>query len=161
MTEYFKRSTAEVSKFVKSLAAAASDNEQHVFDSAAGADFVEANISGKTEVPVPAKLAAVFDEAKDNAERQLLACAILDGCKAYEAAHGTETPADVVEQAFHSAYATTQAASAKYDSANSFHSDNGSLQPNRAVVAILLRKLSRLPITFLPISAPMKLSLPF
>mgnify|MGYP004689442527 FL=1 len=139
MTEYFKRSTAEVQKFVKGLSEAASDNEQHVFDSAAGAEFVETNIKANAGVAVPDTIAAVFDEAKDDAERNLLTRAILDGCKAYEKAHGMAAPADVIEQAFHSAYATTNLAHSKYhfDSADSNHSDNGSLQPNRAVVAIL------------------------
>ena len=139
MTEYFKRSTAEVQKFVKGLSEAASDNEQHVFDSAAGAEFVETNIKANAGVAVPDTIAAVFDEAKDDAERNLLTRAILDGCKAYETAHGMAAPADVIEQAFHSAYATTNLAHRQYhfDSADSNHSDNGSLQPNRAVVAIL------------------------
>ena len=66
MTEYFKRSTAEVQKFVKGLSEAASDNEQHVFDSAAGAEFVETNIKANAGVAVPDTIAAVFDEAKDD-----------------------------------------------------------------------------------------------
>ena len=140
--DYLKQSTADAARFIDGLEEAAkSEVKGQVFDSAAGVDFVENAIKGTSNIVVPDTVQAVFDEAKDDGERQLIASAILDGCRSYEAAHGVAAPADVVEQALHSAYATTHAARERYkavfDNANSAHSDNLSLQPNRAVVAIL------------------------
>ena len=56
MTEYFKRSTAEVQKFVKGLSEAASDNEQHVFDSAAGAELSKPTSRPMRALPSPTRL---------------------------------------------------------------------------------------------------------
>lgn len=138
--DYLKTSTADAARFMDGLEQAAkSEKAGQVFDSAAGVDFIESAIKGNGSVP--ATVQAVFDEAKNDAEARLITSALLDGCRQYEAAHGVEAPADVVEQALHSAYATTQDARRKYqatlDNATSAKSDNLSLQPNRAVVAIL------------------------
>lgn len=133
--DYFKRETAEVSTFVADL----KDNSAPggVFDSAAANEFIT-DATNRGDVKVPAKLADVYDEAGD-AGKAVISRAILDGISAYEGQHGVAPSADVVEQAIHSAYATTDLARRKFhlDSASSDHHDQISLQPNRAVIAIL------------------------
>ena len=135
--DYFKRETAEVAQFVDSL----KDNATKggTFDSAAAADFLATATSQNTGVKVPDTLQTVLDEAKGDDAAALVTRAVLDGVSVYEAQHGTPAPADVIELALHSAYATTEAARRKFslDSATSAHHDQISLQPNRAVVAIL------------------------
>jgi len=134
--DYSKRETAEVAKFIDSL----KDNavKAGTFDSAAAADFMATATNQNSSVTVPATLQAVLDEVKGD-DASLVTRAILDGVSAYESQHGTAAPADVIEQALHLAYATTDGARRRYqlDSANSNASDAMGLQPNRAVVAIL------------------------
>ena len=134
--DYFKRETAEVAQFVDSLKENAT--KDGTFDSAAAADFMVTAVSQNTGVKVPQTLQAVLDEAKSD-DAGIVTRAVLDGVKVYEDQHGCQAPADVIEQAMHAAYATTDAARRKYslDSASSNHHDQISLQPNRAVVAIL------------------------
>lgn len=134
--DYFKRETAEVAQFVDTL----KDNaiKGGTFDSAAASDFIVTASNQNAGVKVPETLQAVLDEAKGD-ESSIVTRAILDGVDVYEAQHGSAAPADVIEMALHSAYATTDAARRKFslDSASSLHHDQISLQPNRAVVAIL------------------------
>lgn len=134
--DYFKRETAEVAQFVDSLKDTAIKGG--TFDSAAASDFIVTASNQNTGVKVPETLQAVLDEAKGD-ESSIVTRAILDGVDVYEAQHGSAAPADVIEMALHSAYATTEAARRKFslDSASSLHHDQISLQPNRAVVAIL------------------------
>ena len=139
---YLKQSTADAARFIDGLVEAVNSEENgQTLDSVVGNGFIESNIKGETKIAVPETIRAVYDEAEDKETRELITSAILDGCRSYEAAHGVQAPADVVEQALHSAYATTRAARERYkavlDNASSAHSDNQSLQPNRAVVAIL------------------------
>lgn len=133
--EYFKRETAEVAAFTENLKENAAPGG--IFDSAAAADFIS-EATSRGDVKVPVKLSTVLEEASDGG-RAAVTRAILDGIGAYEAQHGVSPSADVIEQAIHSAYATTDQAKRKYhlDSASSSHHDQMSLQPNRAVVAIL------------------------
>jgi len=134
--DYFKRETAEVATFIDNL----KDNavKAGTFDSAAAADFMASAGNQSTGVKIPDNLQAVLDEVKGDGAA-IVTRAILDGVNAYESQHGSAAPADVIEQALHLAYATTDGARRKYslDSANSNASDAMGLQPNRAVVAIL------------------------
>ncbi|NYT68794.1 hypothetical protein [Pusillimonas noertemannii] len=133
--DYFKRETAEVSQFVADL----KDNSapSGVFDSAAAEDFITESAS-RGDSKMPEKLATVLDEVGGEGKIKVTR-AILDGISAFEGQHGTEPSADVIEQAIHSAYATTDDARRRFhlDSASSDHHDQISLQPNRAVIAIL------------------------
>lgn len=134
--DYFKRETAEVATFIDNL----KDNavKAGTFDSAAAADFMASATNQSIGVKIPKNLQVVLDEAGDGAAT--ITRAILDGVNAYESQHGNTAPADVIEQALHLAYATTDSARRQYnlDSAsNSLQSEALSLQPNRAVVAIL------------------------
>lgn len=134
--DYFKRETAEVARFVDGL----KDNavKSGTFDSAAAADFVSIATNQSAGISVPENLRVVLDEAKGD-EAAMITRAVLDGASAYELQHGASAPADVIEQALHLAYATTNVARRKYqlDSASSNGMDALGLQPNRAVVAIL------------------------
>lgn len=133
---YANQKTQDVEKFVKSL----QDNtvKAGIFDSAAAADFISTVSNQNTSIKIPDTLQAVLDEARGN-DAPLVTRAILDGVHAYETQHGGTAPADVLEQALHLAYGTTNEARRRYhlDSATSLASDAGGLQPNRAVVAIL------------------------
>jgi len=137
--DYFKRSTAEVAKFVENL----KDNalkDGGTFDSAAAADFMATATNQHTGVKVPESLQVVLDEMPCDEAKSFVTRAVLDSAAAYETQHGCQAPADIMEQALHCAYATTEAARRKFitlDSADSLHHDQTSLQPNRAVVAIM------------------------
>ena len=148
--DYFKRETAEVAHFVDNL----KDNaiKGGTFDSAAAADFIVTATNQSAGVKVPDKLQHVLDEAGDE-DSSLITRAILDGVDVYEAQHGCQAPADVIELALHTAYATTEHARKKFslDSANSTHHDQMSLQPNRAVISILAAMGEAIPIAhYLP-----------
>lgn len=138
--DYFKRETAEVSVFIDSLKDNAAPGG--TFDSAAAPDFMATATNQGSAVKIPEKLQAVLDDCKDDAEKERVTRAILDGVRIYEEQHGMSVPADVAEQALHLAFATTSEARRKFgaalfDSASSVHHDQGSIQPNRAVVSIL------------------------
>jgi len=134
--DYFKRETAEVAQFVTNLKENAAPGG--TFDSAAAADFM-AGATNQNTVKVPENLQKVLDACADDKESGSVTRAILDGVNAYQSQHGVDAPADVVEQALHLAYATTDEARRRFslDSASSAHHDQIALQPNRAVVAIL------------------------
>lgn len=135
-TDYFKRETAEVDQFIKAMKANSVKGD--AFDSAASDNFIREASNRDVGVKIPSKLQEVLDEASPE-EASRINKAVFDGALAYESQHGCEAPADVVEQALHLAYATTKGVSRQYalDSAASTNSDALSLQPNRAVVAIL------------------------
>jgi hypothetical protein len=131
---YAKKSTLEVADFVSDLQSNAISNTG-TFDSIAAEDFISS-----TGAKIPENLQVLLDECGDKSG--IVTKAILDGISTYENAHGCSVPADVVEQAIHAAYGTTNEARQKHqlptlDSATSNHADSLSLQPNRAVVAIL------------------------
>lgn len=143
-TEYLKQSTQEVAVFVDGLKDNAKGNAG-TFDSAAAADYMSEVTNRNTGITVPEKLQLVLDEC-DEKQSPAIIKAILDGVSIYESQHGCEVPADLIETAFHVAYSTTDHAARMYrggrlsgafDSANSSHHDQYSLQPNRAVLAIL------------------------
>ena len=125
-----RSSTAEAAKFVDQLKNNAVNSG--VFDSAAATDFLS-----DSTVKVPENLQVLFDEA--GSESATISKAILDGVSIYESEHGVTAPADIIESALHAAYGTSNDARRRMalDSASNAHGDNLSLQPNRAVVAIL------------------------
>lgn len=149
--QYVSAETKNVATFVAALkenAVPSKDSKGGTLDSVAAAhDFVMsvANQNDR-EIKVPQALQAVLDEAPKE-ESGKITKAILDSVSGYERLHGVPAPADVVEQALHSAYTTTDAARRKYslDSATSNHHDPLSLQPNRAVVAILSAMAEAIP----------------
>lgn len=136
-SDYYKRETAEVAQFVDALKS--ESVKGGTFDSAAAGDFVTSALNQSGSVKVPEKLQIALDEADDK-QASMLTRAIFDGVATYERMHGCAAPADLLEQAIHLAYGTTNEAGRKMrlDSAStSDQSASLSLQPNRAVVAIL------------------------
>lgn len=148
--EYHDQGTAQVAAFVDGLKTS-SVGSAGVFDSAAASDFISSAVNASGAIPE--KLQVVLDEAGENSG--LITKAIYDGIAAYEDAHGVTVPGDVVEQAIHCAYSHTyegmKKAGIRLDSASSLHQDNLSLQPNRAVVAILATISEAIPVAhYLP-----------
>jgi hypothetical protein len=135
---YHKTETQEAAAFASQLKESAAPGG--TFDSVAANEFISGAIN-QNEGMVPQNMQILFDEM-DADGRAKVSRAILDGISGYELAHGTEAPGDLIEQALHSAYATSDHAKKEFhlatmDSASSNHADNLSLQPNRAIVAIL------------------------
>lgn len=133
--DYHDQDTKQVDAFVVSLKENLVGADTGTFDSAGAAEYAKTMINQDHVLPEGLKI--VLDEAGDKAP--IILRAVLDGISCYETAHGVNAPADLVEQAIHNAYCTSSAARSKFalDSANSLHQDNLSLQPNRAVVAII------------------------
>lgn len=132
-----RQSAKEAAAFVFGLREA-SEGKDGIFDSAASQDFISSSLN-QNAAPVPETLQALLDETPKDLQINI-SRAILDGVSEYEQMHGFTVPADLLEYAMHLAYATTHAAAKKYgifDSASNAHADNLSLQPNRAVVAVL------------------------
>ncbi len=124
-------STAKAAKFVDQLRTNSVNGG--VFDSASATDFLS-----DSTVSIPANMQVLLDEV-GTAESASITKAILDGVSIYESEHGVTAPADIIESALHAAYGTSNEARKRValDSASNSHGDNLSLQPNRAVVAIL------------------------
>lgn len=134
MPTYNKQSTQEVGDFVTAL----KENSYRggTFDSAASNDFMGTALS-QNIIAVPDNLKAVLDSAKKEESSQIL-YAVLDGAATYQKQHGKEMPADVMEQALHSAYTTTpDGQRAVLDSVGTSTESALSYQSNRAIVAIL------------------------
>ncbi|MGZ8220056.1 MAG: hypothetical protein ACXWT0_00260 [Methylobacter sp.] len=131
-----KESTKEAGLFVEQLRESVV-NTTGTFDSAAAGDFLGEALSSSS-IKVPETLQALLEELPADKSGTIMK-AVLDGVNNYESEHGIAAPADLIEQAFHMAYATTDNAKSKYslDSASNAHGDQLSLQPNRAQVAIL------------------------
>ena len=137
-----RESTQAAAEFVAGLKESVVNPNTGTFDSTASAEFIS-NALNQSTVKVPETLQALLDEV-DGAGQEKVVRAVLDGINEYETQHGCEVPPDLMEYAFHLAYGTTNDASKRYgipgaalDSATSLHGDNLSLQPNRAIVAIL------------------------
>ena len=129
----------KVYNFVRSLKGASHD-ANGLFDSAASGEFIAEELN-QTGSQMPEKLHALFDQI-DESQRSVVTKALLDGISNYETEHGCECPADIVNQAIHNAFGASpegRKLDTQYDavSASNSHADNFSLQPNRAVIAIL------------------------
>ena len=143
------QSTQQVAAFVGNLAASVSKNGSGTFDSIdAAGEYASEVINRGTNVP--ADLKAVLDDVSgvkvnfggvDVPAEALVLKSVLDGVESYKAQHGEAPAADLVQAALSQAYSTTNEAKSrlKFDavSADSGNSDATSMQPNRAVVAIM------------------------
>jgi hypothetical protein len=123
-----KNSTTQAGAFAQSLLDQSNDYSG-TFDSSACDDFVEQGMNQNT-VAIPEKFQEVLDSCGDDAGR--VTYSLLDGLNRYSAAHGTNVPPDVIEQALHNAYAVTLDDA----SASSDHSAAYSLQAESVIVAI-------------------------
>lgn len=148
--QYSSPKTAQIGDFIAGLRET-STGEAGTFDSAGAADYVSStrNESGKE---IPPLLDSVLQDVGVENESSVIR-GVLDGIGEYEARHGMTPTADVMEWAIHQAYATTEEARRKYslDDANSAHHDQMSLQPNRAVIAIVSAFAEAIPVAhYLP-----------
>lgn len=146
--QYNKQTTIEADGFLSALKANAQTNG--TFDSAGAQSFINTALS-QNDVPVPETLKGVLDSVNAKEADSILR-AVFDGANAYEAAHGQAMPADVLEQAFHSAYSTTpDAQKAALDSTGNSLQSAQSYQSNRAIVAILTTTTEAIPfVHYLP-----------
>jgi hypothetical protein len=156
----------QAATFVESIAAAADSkgNGNGTFDSIGAASEFTSQALNRSDMGMPENLKAVFDDVsgfkinvggQDVSGETLVMKAVLDGVNAYTAEHGSEPTADMVLAAFHQAHSTTREyrRQIKLDdvSATSGHSDNTSMQPNRAVTAIMGAMSEAIPVAnYLP-----------
>jgi len=140
--QYNKQETKKAANFVAQLQQGAMQGG--TFDSAAASDIL-AGCANQSGAAIPEKLGILFDEVGD-ADANTITEAILKGAATYDSMHGTSAPADVLEHAMHLAYATSDTAKKQFSlDSTSENSDALSLQPNRAVVAILSAMAEAIP----------------
>lgn len=146
--QYNKQSTAQVNEFVAALTDHSTTNG--TFDSAAADAFVSSALN-QNEVKVPETLQGVLDSCSKSESTSIIR-AVLDGVDAYKTAHGQDIPADVVEQAFHSAFSVTpDGQKIALDSVGTSTESALSFQSNRAIVAILATTSEAIPfVHYLP-----------
>jgi hypothetical protein len=162
IAQHASQATQNVAAFVDNLTAAATTNGG-TFDSAAAADFASESLHRSGSAP--ATLTALLDDVNGQTVElggHKVACgsiimrSILDGVHAYKAEHGEDPSADVVEAALYQGYSTTDEARRKFASLDSVsggsdHHDPISMQPNRAVVAIMGSIAEAIPVaSYLP-----------
>jgi hypothetical protein len=131
---YAMKETREVAQFVDNLAAARADG--------GGAKAVLDSVKNDPKVSAPPVVEALFKRTDEDSHERILD-AVQAGVDAYKREHGVEPTADLIEAALHQGVAMTfkdedlVTGRAALDSANSFAHDQMSLQPNRAIVAIV------------------------
>ncbi len=100
---------------------------------------------------IPEKLQVLLDESKGETGA-VLAKTILDSVELYTKAHGREPTPDLLNQAIHSAYATTHQARTQYKldsaSATTEHHDQMGIVNPRPIVSILTTMGSAIPVAY-------------
>lgn len=149
--QYSTRSQREFASFLDSVVARKEKGE----DTATILDSVKNESAASGGVKVPASLDALLGKMKDGDESRILD-SITIGVEAYKHAHGTYPTADVVEAAVQQGTVAFDCIGpdgrSLLDSATSAHHDQGSLQPNRAVVATLSAIAEAIPFAgYLPV----------
>lgn len=133
---YTLQSTQQVAAFLDSVSA--DTKGQDVLDAAK-------NDAG-TELP--ARLKALIGDTPEKDQARILD-SVLYGMREYEKAHGVAPTADVVDAAIQQGHVALKGV---LDSATNAHHDQGSLQPNRAVVAIVSAQAEAIPFAgYLPV----------
>lgn len=148
-TQYSNPKTALCGRFVEGLKENAVS--EGTFDSAAAADHLT-SIRNTAGEKMPEAFEAILDDVGTENEAYVTR-KLLDGVSAFEANHGFEPSADVIEWALHQGFGTTDQARKRYslDDASSAHHDEMSLQPNRAVIAIVSAFAEAIPVAhYLP-----------
>lgn len=137
---YAQTETNHVAEFMTALQGAVQTDNGVTFDSIEKVTPILS--SGSLDgIDVPASLQSVLDELPSD-KRAGAMKTVMDGVQSFENQHGYTPTADVIEWAFHQGYSMTTEGGKKggirFDSASasSNHSDVGSIQPNRAIVAI-------------------------
>lgn len=147
--QYSSQETASIGEFVDGLQGAAQSGG--TFDSAAAAEFVS-GVQNGSGTEVPGIVRSIMDDVGSENEAAIVK-AIMDGVSAYETQHGVQPTADILHWALHQGFGTTRDARRKYslDDASSGAHDPISLQPNRAVVAIVSAIAEAIPVAhYLP-----------
>jgi len=162
IAQHASQATQNVAAFVENLTAAATAGGA-TFDSAAAAEFATESLHRTGSMPET--LTALLDDVNGKTIElggQTVACstvimrAVLDGVNAYTAEHGEAPSADMIEAALYQGYSTTDDARRKFAqldnvSSTSDHHDTISMQPNRAVVAIMGSIAEAIPVaSYLP-----------
>lgn len=133
---YSTLSTRDVASFLNTIAKPADEGQsgQAILDS------VKEQVANKPGVVIPAKLQTLLGKMTEKDEGRILD-AVTEGCAAFKTEHGYMPTADVVEAAIMQGSVAFNGIDQKgqviLDSATSNHHDQQSLQPNRAVVAVV------------------------
>lgn len=162
IAQHSSETTQAVAAFVDNLTRVTTPGGA-TFDSAAADEFASEALNQSSGLPET--LTALLDDVngksielggKKVSARSVVLQSVLDGVNAYTAEHGEAPSADMVEAALYQGYSTTEDARAKFIkldsvSASSSSMDPISMQPNRAVVAILGTLSEAIPIaSYLP-----------
>jgi hypothetical protein len=164
IAQHASQATQNVAAFVENLTAAAAGSGGATFDSAAASEFASEALN-RSSGSMPETLTALLDDVSGKTidvggqsmpHSAVIMRAILDGVNAYTEAHGEAPSADMVEAALYQGYSTTEDARKKFAtldnvSATNTNHDPISMQPNRAVVAIMGSIAEAIPVaSYLP-----------
>jgi hypothetical protein len=128
---YSLASTREVAGFL--------DGVINTIENGGGGEAVLDSVKNESGVTAPKHLDTLLGEANEDAYKKIFD-SVAEGVKVYKHEHGVYPTADVAEAALQQGLACFRGIDARgniLDSATSAHHDQMSLQPNRAVVAIL------------------------
>lgn len=132
--QYVTRGTVEVAAFLDAV------NPMICGEARASGDQLLDHVRHTPGIVVPKALDELLGKVGSQDEKRVLD-AVGRGVRAFRAAHGVDPTADVVEAALQQGgsamYPVDRNGQVVLDSANSGAHDQGSLQPNRAVVAII------------------------
>ena len=146
---YNTKGNLQVAAFLDSVVIPAVESSGH----SAGTAILD-QVRNTPGIEVPERLNEVLGKVTGNDESRILDSVAL-GIKQYEREHGTAPTADVVEAALQQGAVALLGVDSQghiLDSATSSHHDQGSLQPNRAVVAILSAIAEAIPFaSYLPV----------
>lgn len=137
---YANAKTAHIAAYFAAAQARLNDgakSTKDVFDS----------VSQDSTVQNPVVLDALYGKLNDGFHQHVFD-SVIHGMDVYKNAHGCDAPADVIEQALHSALTSQMALkdlNIRLDSATESHMDAYSLQPNRAIVSILSAMAEAIP----------------
>lgn len=155
--QYSTKGTNEVAEFLDDVGSAMRANDS---GASAGQRMLD-SIKAESGVTAPGYLGKMLDKAEDEGQQVALLDAVAAGIGAYKAAHGIAPTADVVEAALQQGFGasslgkdpvTGMILDSVLNTANSNFHDPQSLQPNRAVIAILSAFTEAIPFAgYLPV----------
>jgi hypothetical protein len=147
---YALKSTAAVDGFIADLKQEAV-GEKGIFDSVAATALVTEGLSSHDGLRVPESLQAMLDKTDKQNHADVIG-AILDGIHDYEADHGCDVPADIVEQAIHRGLMILDDATIAAASESSAY--GAGLVPSLPITAILSTMNDAIPFaSYLPVGA--------
>lgn len=148
---YSTNSTREVAAFLDSVSPVIEEAKK---DGASAGKAVLDSIKNQAGISAPKHLSILLDSVGDQHDAKVLD-AVAAGVAHFEVEHGVKPTADVVEAALQQGVAAFKGIDARgnlLDSATSAHHDQMSLQPNRAVVAVISAIAEAIPFaSYLPV----------